>query len=334
MERRKVINSTKKYSELSFEDEESMITSVKIIRSEYFKKAIKSGICITAILAVAISYLFYGFLPNIANDSIVVVSTKGVFSLDLTLNWALFSTSIFLVIYLIKITYMKFTPSLISYIKNETNYIGFEFRKKFESIFLFFILNIISIALLFYLDLNRVQFDNTPMSQLMQTIIWIYLFISLILPIVWIFINDRFIIKIKDNFYILCDLRYNIRKRKSHDPNLLGILLTSNKLCSKFSKSGKDMHDEISQYRWLRRNDTSVISPYLHFQEFSIPFNFQKQFLNIVMALSDWQNKYDHNLDTLNYYFSTSFPYHKYKIKKYQKDNREDQLLFFKFSRF
>ncbi|MFW9952796.1 MAG: hypothetical protein ACFFKA_21960, partial [Candidatus Thorarchaeota archaeon] len=136
---------------------------------------------------------------------------------------------------------------------------------------------------------------------------------------------------INKNFMIICNLRYNLIKRRTKSPYFLGILLTSNKLCSKFSKSGQDIFSYISEYRWLRRKKTSIVSPYLQFQEFSIPVNFQKQFLNIVMALNEWENNYSHNLDTLNFYFSRYFPYDKYEINKITDRIKEDQILYFKF---
>ena len=133
---------------------------------------------------------------------------------------------------------------------------------------------------------------------------------------------------------ILCNLRYNLIRNKKTSPYFLGILLSSNKLCSKFNKSGKSMHSYISQYRWLRRKKPKHLSAYLHFQEFSIPVNFQKQFLNIVLALNQWEKNYSKNLDTLNHYFSCYFPYNKYKINKYSGNFKEEQIILFNFMRF
>ena len=153
---------------------------------------------------------------------------------------------------------------------------------------------------------------------------------SIALPIIWIFRNDKFVIKVKENVFVLCDLYYSLSKKEDYDPNLVGIILTSNRLCSKFDKSGKYIYSKISETRWLKKNDNSAISPYLHFQEFSVPYNFQKQFLNITLALNEWENNYDNNLDLMNYYFSTTYPYY-YNRNRIMKYPGEDQLIYLKF---
>ncbi|GAG79128.1 unnamed protein product, partial [marine sediment metagenome] len=88
------------------------------------------------------------------------------------------------------------------------------------------------------------------------------------------------------------------------------------------------IYSKISEDRWLIRSEPSAISPYLYFEEYSVPFNFQKQFLNIVLALNDWENNYTSNLDSMNYYFSNTFPLHKYGPNQEEKTN---QLIFLKF---
>lgn len=329
-------NSLKRI-ELNFENKQGMFDSAKIIRSEYLKKALKSIACIIAILTVALSYLIFGYLPYLDSNSFNYLisgtypSGSDVFPLDLTLSWLLFSTSIFLIIYLIRAINLKFTPSLIRYIERETKHIGFEFKKRFESMGLFIILNVVSIIILFYLDIKAFQFllNNTYLSIIFRNTFVIYLFMSITLPIIWIFRNDKFVIKVKENVFIQCHLHYNLKKKEDYDPNLLGIILTSNRLCSKFDKSGKYIYSKISEKRWLKKKDNSAISPYLHFQEFSVPYNFQKQFLNITLALNEWENNYDSNLDLINYYLSTSYPYYnKNMIKKYPGEN---QLIYLRF---
>ncbi|MHA1256608.1 MAG: hypothetical protein ACTSPS_13525 [Promethearchaeota archaeon] len=328
-------NSLKSVVELSFEDEQGFKDSVKTIRSEYTKKALKSILYIAIVLSVALTYLIYAYLPYIENNFFTnLLATEsfspGVssFPLNLTISWLLFSTSIFLVVYFFRLSQVKFTPSLIKYIERETKYAGFEFTKKIESVGLFMVLTAVSIAIFFYIDLRFIQFNNTFWSLFFQHSFFVYLLTSLVLPIVFIFRNDKFAIKIKDNVFILCNLHYNFRKNKDYDPSLLGIILTSNRLCSKFDKSGKYIHSKISEDRWLLKSEPSAISPFLHFEEFSVPFNFQKQFLNIVLALNEWENNYISNLASMNYYLSNSFPNYKYDMKKNDKSN---QLIYLKF---
>jgi len=328
-------NSLKSVVELNFEDEQGFKDSVKTIRSEYIKKALKSILYIAIVLTVALTYLLYGYLPYIEKNFFTsLLATEGyssggyVFSLNLTLSWTFFSTCIFLLVYFVRVSQVKFTPSLIKYIERETKYAGFEFIKKIESVGLFMVLTAVSIAILFYIDTRFIQFNNSFWSTFFQNSFFVYLLVSLILPIVFIFRNDKFAIKVKDNVFVLCNLHYNLRKNKEYDPNLLGIILTSNRLCSKFDKSGKYIYSKISKNRWLIRNEPSAISPFLHFEEYSVPINFQKQFLNIVLALNEWENNYISNFDSLNYYFSNTFPSYKYGMKK---DDKSNQLIYLKF---
>ncbi|GAG24708.1 unnamed protein product, partial [marine sediment metagenome] len=253
---------------LNFEDEQSLEDSVKIIRSEYIKKAIKSLMYIAIVLSVALTYLLYGYLPYIESNFFTNLLTTESFSpggngfpLNLTLSWTLFSTCIFLIVYFFRSSQNKFTPSLIKYIEQETKYAGFELIKKIESVGLFMVLTAVSIAIFFYIDLRFIQFNNTFWSIFFQHSFFFYLLVSLVLPIVFIYRNDKFAIKIKDNVFVLCNLHYNLRKNKNYDPSLLGIILTSNRLCSKFDKSGKYIYSKISEDRWLLRNEPSTISP-------------------------------------------------------------------------
>jgi len=328
-------NSLKTIIELNFEDEQGLKESAQIIKSEYYKKALKSSLYIAIVLIVGFIYLVFGYLPHMDNTSfpyfLVTESSTPVsngFSLDLTLGWSFFSTSIFLIIHFIRLIKVKFTPSLIRFIEKETKYAGFEFKRIFDSVGLFVILNAMSISLLFYLESNLIRFDNSPWSNVFKNFLLFYLLISLTLPIVWVFRNDKFVIKVKNNVFIQCDLHYNSKKNKNYDTNLIGIILTSNRLCSKFDRSGKFIYSKISEGRWLVRNASSAISPYLHFEEYSVPFNFQKQFLNIILALNEWENNYASNLDSLNYYFTRNLYGYNYRTKKHDDKN---ELIYFKF---
>ncbi len=328
-------NALKSVVELNFEDEQGFKDSVKTIRSEYIKKAAKSIIYVSIVLTIVLSNLLYGYLPYIEKSFFTGLlatesSSSGgyVLSLNLTLSWTLFSSSIFFIIYYIKVSQVKFTPSLIRYIERETKYAGFEFRKKIESVGSFLVLSVVSIVILFYIDTRLIQFDHSFWSIFFRYSFLMYLLLSLVLPIVFIFRNDKFVIKVKDNVFVLCDLNLNLRKKKEYDPNLLGIILTSNRLCSKFDKSGKYIHSKISENRWLIRNEPSTISPFLYFEEYSVPFNFQKQFLNIVLALNEWENNYSSNFDSWNYHFSNNSLYYKYGMKK---DDNLNKLIYLKF---
>lgn len=278
--------------DLIFEDDESTISSIEIIRKEFFKKSIYSLIYILIILSIYVFYLIITYQSDLfGNNTIINVISRSVFS-NATIAWILFSTTTFSIIYLSKLLYLKFTPSLISFVKKESSNIGFEFKKKYDSSLLFVILNSISICILLYMDFGIIQFEKSLISILFQVTFIVYLILSLVIPVIWALVNDKYIIKLKENFYILFDFQFKIRRPKEEDSNLVGIHLTSNRLSSRFDKCGKIVYSRISQRRWLSRKGRSKLNPYLYFHEFSTPVNFQKQFLNMALALNEWQKYY------------------------------------------
>ncbi|GAG79125.1 unnamed protein product, partial [marine sediment metagenome] len=170
--------------------------SVKTIRSEYIKKALKSIIYVTIISIVALTYLLYVYLPYIEKNFFINLLTADTinlggnsFPLNLTLSWTLLSTCIFLIVYFVRLSQVKFTPSLIKYIEQETKYAGFEFKRKIESVGLFMVLTTVSIAILFYIDTGLIQFSENSWSILFRNSFSVYLLISLILPIIEILSN-------------------------------------------------------------------------------------------------------------------------------------------------
>ncbi|MFW9938109.1 MAG: hypothetical protein ACFFD5_10705 [Candidatus Thorarchaeota archaeon] len=302
----------KRLLDLNFEDEEGAELSIRVMRKEYIRKSIKLICGIVGIIALYISYLVINYIYKSSYQYRIRIlfekSYLSYFSLDLTLTWSLFSICIFLSIYLIRLLYLKFTPSVVKYIKKEFEYIGFQFQRRYDSGVIFLTLNIVSIALLIYLDLNYVNFDNSFTSFFVKNIVVIYLFLSLILPIIWGFVHDKFLIKLKRNFFITFDFQYNLLNQKGIDPKLIGIYLTSNRLCSRFNKSGKSVYKKISEIRWLPRRkksySISTFSPYLHFHEYSVPTNVQSQFLNIALALREWDNDYERKVISWRKYIS------------------------------
>jgi hypothetical protein len=145
-----------------------------------------------------------------------------------------------------------------------------------------------------YIDLQILNFNNITVG---------YLLLSLAIPIIWLGVNDKYVIKVKENFYILFDLHFSLRKTRGDSPALLGITLSSNRLCSRFNQPGKNVHTRICEIRWLPRNGTKIqkISPFLHFHEFSVPVNLQKQVLNVILALHEWDNFYEKELNSFRY---------------------------------
>ncbi len=286
MKKRKTI-----YHDLDFENEENTIKSIEVIQKEFFKKTINTLLYILIILAIYLAYFLITVNPELFENTFIASINQSYYS-NLTIGWSLFATTTFLFVYFLKTLYLKYTPSLISFIKNESNNLGFDFQKKFNSASIFLLLNSVSISILIYVDSRLIKFEDSPVGRFFISTISAYLILSLIIPIFLVLFNDKFIIQLKDNFYILFDFQFKIGKPKKDDSNLVGIYLTSNRLSPKNDRCGRVIHSIIAKRRWLSRKKKSKLNPYLYFHEFSTPLNFQKQFLNIALALTEWQNYY------------------------------------------
>ena len=284
---------------LNFEDEQGISNSIRLLKSEYLIKAIKASVYLSLIVIICIGYVLLQPQMAFLNHLYVLNYSQYSFKLTLTVGWTLFSTSIYLICYLIKHIKLRLTPSIIKYMKEEIEYLGYEFQKKYSSGLIFVLLNALSVILMTYIDLEVFSFNNITIG---------YLFFSIMIPIIWLSVNDKYVIKIKENFYILFNLHFSIRKRRTHSSGLLGITLSSNRLCSRFNKPGKNVHTRICEIRWLPRNGIKIhrLSPFLHFHEFSVPVNLQKQVLNVILALHEWDNIYEKELNSLRYSIALS----------------------------
>ena len=293
MEGFKITDYNKSNEQLDFENEKNSIDSFNTIRAEYFKKRIKWLIYVLVVV-ISITVHFTIIYPvYLISDNGIGVSTLQPYTFSFTINWALFSTGSYLIIYFIKSMMMRVTPSLKQYIYSEINNIGFKVQEKRKSGITFLILNCISVLIILLFELRVIYFNSLLFANLFKGILVIYLFISLIIPIIWRVSYDRLSVKLKKKYHINIIPNYRIRKFKNQNYQLLGIYFTSNRIASKFNKNNKRLYNKIAESRWLPRKRKSFISKYsmsifLRFNEFSTPNNFQKQFLNVVLALQEW----------------------------------------------
>ncbi len=283
-------NSTKN---LDINYNENISESYNKIKSEYRKIAnrlIKYLSIIAIIIIIHFSIVYPVFLIP---EEGVSISGLTPYRFNLTINWSVFTVSVFLLFYLIKIGLMRITPYIKKHIKNELNTLGFDVKEKRKSWIIFLTLNCISVLLLFFIELNFLSFTDPNFYNLFQGILIIWLSISILIPISWRFFHDGLIIHVKGKYRIYINPNYKLRERKGEDSQLIGIFLTSNRITYKFSKKKIILYTQIAESRWLPKVRMSIISkyglsPFLRFHEFSTPINFQKQFLNIVSALQEW----------------------------------------------
>ncbi len=292
----KITGYTKTSNELDFEDDGKISNSYHTIRTEFRKKGIKQLKYLFTVLIILIIYFTIIYPIFLIPDKNAGITTLQPSDFGLTISWTLFSIGAYLLFYFIKIVLMRATPSLKEYIKSEIDNIGFKTQEKRKSWISFLLLNSIAVLLLFLMELKVIYFHNLFFNTLFRGILIIYLVISFIIPIIWRFSYDGLTVPIKGNYQVFLYPYYSIRKSKVKDYQLIGIYLTSNRIAFKFDKNKKSIYAKIAGARWLPRKRKSIISkyglsPFLRFNEFSTPLNFQKQFLNIVLALQEWDTK-------------------------------------------
>ncbi len=297
MEGFKITKYNKNSVDLDFDIEENISNSYNIIRSEHRKRSIKLLKYLIPVVIVLIVYFTIIYPLYLVPDDSAGITTLQPYNFNLTINWTLFSIGFYLIFYFLKEALMKVTPSLQQHLEKEINNIGFNLRVNNKSWIVFLILNSISVLLLLLVELNIINFNTFILKTIFRGFIIIYLSISMAVPLLWRFLYDRLSVKIKNKYRIFLNPYYKLQKRKAKDFQILGIYLTSNRIASRFNKNKKGLFKKIASMRWLPRKRNYTIykyswSPFLRFNEFSTPSNFQKQFLNIVLALQEWDNQY------------------------------------------
>ena len=290
--------------ELNFEDENNFSKSLKTIRYEYRQKGIKLIIPLLIILSAFVVYLissYQNLIDPIGFSALVRLLSPDNFvshhypkSIPLIVFWIPFSFGVFCIVTIAKLIFQKFTPSLRSFFKQELNNLNLKFHRKLRSIVIFLILNTISIIILLLIDLKLIKLYNDFLSKIFVGLIITYLSVSIILPVIWSLSLDNFLVKIKGKYAILFNLHYKIWKAKILETSQLGIYMKSKRIANKMNNTKRELYDNICENRWLPRKAKSFIFriyPYIHFHEYSNPINFQKQFLNLVLALQEWDVK-------------------------------------------
>ncbi|MFX1378677.1 MAG: hypothetical protein ACFFA4_06250 [Promethearchaeota archaeon] len=283
-------------TEIDIEFNEIVSNPYHRIKVEYRKIGIKILRYLSIILIIFIIHFTLIYPVFLIPSKGVVITGLHPYRFNLSINWAIFSIGAFLIFYLLKIVIMRVTPLLKQQIYNDINDLGFIIQEKRKSWIIFLILNSISIVSLFLVEFDILSFNPPPINTLFTGILAFYLFLSIIIPIIWRFYYDGLIIPLKSKYHISINPSYKIGKIKNKDSQLIGIFLTSNRIANKFSKRKKTIYTNIIEDRWLPRKRKSIISkysltPFLRFYEFSTPLNFQRQFLNISLALKEWDNK-------------------------------------------
>jgi len=215
--------------------------------------------------------------------------TSAKYLFDQIVFWFLFI--LFLLVHFLLLSYKRFSPTLVKFLKRELQVLGFKMLRKYKTGLSFFLFN--SLSIIFLMNIGISYSPNYVVTSLNIRLLLIYIFLSITIPILRGILHDKFIIKLKSPYFVRLDLQCKLIKRKEVESRMIRIFMTSNKLWSKSSDSGFKIHKEISEKRWLPRKGMFTFSSYslglyLYFHEYSTPINFKDHFLNIVSAIRDW----------------------------------------------
>ncbi len=279
-------------SEINFENEKSTSEFIKKIRSEYFKERYRTFLYIIVVFIIYSIYLLLFYQIKTINKG-YFLDLKQTNLIDQVITWIFFCITIFLIFQFFKLIYQKFSPTLVNFIKMEINNLGFEIQRGYNTRLYFFIFNSIFIIIFILIKIGVSYSYNYFIDILIFGLTLLYVFMGIAFPIIWGILHDKFIVKLKKKYYIQFDFQYQIIKHEEYESQIISIYMTSNRLCTKLNKERIKLYNEISETRWLPRKGkfTSLFfgnNPFLYFHEYSTPLNFQKQFLNIALAIREW----------------------------------------------
>jgi len=277
------------HSELNLENIDQDPNFFVIIKTEYLKNLLK--VYFLVIILIGLYTLYQLFMIPYEQTNTKYLSDQIVF-------WFLFF--LFLLVHFLLLSYNRFSPTLVKFLKRELHVLGFEMLRKYKKGVRFFLFNCFSIIFFIVMNIGISYSLDYVIISLNIRLLLIYIFSSITIPILRGILHDKFIIKLKSPYFVQFDLQCKLIKRREVESQMIRIFMTSNKLCSKSNESEFKIHKEISEKRWLLRKgrftrSTYNLRPFLHFHEYSTPINFKEHFLNIVSALREWDTVLKNN---------------------------------------
>ncbi|MHA2038462.1 MAG: hypothetical protein ACW98X_18670 [Promethearchaeota archaeon] len=281
------MNDKAQRSILNFENNENTIESLQVIKKEFIrnsKKVLLSLISMAGAYLIYFSFIYqtFGSFPKPLNNSFIIEQITA---------WSFFI--LYLFSHFFVLTYIRFSPSLIRYLKYELNNMGFELKKKYKISMSFFLVNSLLIPIFLISYLSVIYIEDFILQIVAIRSLIIYIFIIITYPIIRGLMHSRFIVKLTKGHYIQIHLQFRIIKPKGLEPQSIRIFLSSNRLCFKFNNEKKIIYNNITETRWLPKSGRKILpifslNPYLYFHEFAIPINLQTQIYNLVGAIRDW----------------------------------------------
>lgn len=280
MEGRAIANKKIHINELNFENRETFTEFLDIIDKERRRYKIFIYMKVLGCLIIYAIFLgIYNLLEAVLNHNLLI---------SVWVNW-LVVVFLFLILYLIFRTNAKLSPTLVEFIKETLREFDLQLKRKRKYIYYFIIFNTLSTAIMGIIFLFKITFP-----------IFFYPFLGgffllcLITPLAIGGKKDKYYVKLKNDYEI--EFNFHGKKLKIDGTKRLtvGIYMISNHLCYRWEQRKKDVLEEISGEHWLPQKGRFQIfpfSPYLYLYEYGTVINFERRFLNLALAIREWDKK-------------------------------------------
>ncbi|MFX1504468.1 MAG: hypothetical protein ACFFDH_26155, partial [Promethearchaeota archaeon] len=278
-------NYNKLQSDLNYEDENSITSIYSEIKTEYLKALSKIYILITILI---ITYIIHQILIDLyeqieLRNFLMQVATSVFFSIYLFIHFFLLS-------------FIKFSPTLIGFLKKELDFLGFKSLRKFKLGFNNTAFGFVSIIILIFINIGLFfSVNNFVISLIIRSVI-VYMILGISIPLVRGVFHDRMVIKLRNSYSIQLEIQIKLIKRREIESQMVRIYMTSNKLGHRSNQDEYDLYKLISEQKWLPRKGKIKFQAFisksnLHLREYSTPINFKEHFLNLVSAIREWDIK-------------------------------------------
>jgi hypothetical protein len=268
--------------DLELDNGESIPEFFNKIKAEYLKLSYLVYILLSMLIFIYLAHLFLIDLYNQIYLQVILVQI---------ITWIMFIS--YLIIHFFLLSYNKFSPTLVNYLKEELQFLGFEAQRKYKKGFDFLVFYSFSVLLFIFISIGIGTSTDYVISSLFIRLIIIYMILATSIPLLRGLLHDKLIVMLRPPYFIQIEIQLKLLKRKENESQTVRIYMTSIKLGSKSNQALFRLYRKISEKKWLPRNGRFKIhnlfyDPHLFFREYSNPINFKEHFLNLVSAIREW----------------------------------------------
>ncbi len=275
-------SQNRKLPEINFENNENTTQFFTLIKTEYLKNLYQTYFWL---ILLVMMYVMYQLITTPFNQ------TTTIFIVDQVIISVLFS--FYLLIHFFNLTYVRFTPTIISFLEKELRMLDYKIQRKYKTRPSNFLFTCFSIIVFIFFTIGIYYSSNINVISLIMRLLIVYLFTCITIPVLRGRLHDIFLVNLRNSYFVQIELQLKLIKHKEAESQMVKIFMTSNKLGPKADQSGHALYNKISEKRWLQSKDNKILPRfisrnYLFFHEYATLINFKEQILNVVSAIREW----------------------------------------------